>query len=172
VREPLGSRFFVHDDRLVHRDQLDGGLVLVVDDEMPSRRPPGDLIAEVDLPGSFPTDDYRALVEEARSTDAVVLGPDATAALDAVRDPGARAAFTRLIDGLVGDPTESLTAPAILDFVIDHPLAAPAFDRGQLRRLRAGLDGWRKGTPTGLRLFLLDEQEIRTVANQGEIGAP
>jgi hypothetical protein len=172
VREPLGSRFFVHDARLVHRDRLDGGLVLVVDDEMPSRRPPGEQVAEVDLPGEFPTDAYRALVAEARATDAVVLGPEATAALDAVGDEGARAGFTRLLDGLVDDPAEALTAPAILDFVIDHPLEAPAFDAAQLRRLRAGLDGWRPGTPTGLRLFLLDEQEIRTVAGRGEIGAP
>jgi hypothetical protein len=170
VREPLTSRFFVHDARLVHRDRLDGGLVLVVDDEMPSRRPPGELVAAVDLPGAFPTDAYRALVAEARSTDAVVLGPDATAALDAVGDEGGRAAVTRLLDALVEDPTEALMAPAILDFVIDHPLAAPAFDPDQLREVRAGLDGRHRGSPTGLRLFLLDEQEIRTFATPGEIG--
>ncbi len=170
VREPLGSRFFVHDSRLVHRDRLDGGLVLVVDDEMPSRRPPGELVAEVDLPGDFPTDSYRALVAEARSTDAVVLGPDAQAAIDAVGDEGTRATVAGLLDALVDDPTEALLAPAILDFVIDHPLATPAFDPHDLRAVRAGLDGWHRGTPTGLRLFLLDEQEIRAVATPGEIG--
>ena len=171
VREPLGSRFFVHDARLVHRDRLDGGLVLVVDEEMPSRRPPGELVAEVDLPGGFPTAAYRALVAEARSTEAVVLGPDAGAALDAAGDDAAQEAFTRLLDAVVDDPAEALMAPAILDFVIDHPLAAPAFDPARLREVRAGLDGWHRGTPTGLRLFLLDEQEIRTIATRGEIGS-
>jgi hypothetical protein len=171
VREPLSSRFFVHDARLVDRDRLSGGLVLVVDDEMPSRRPPGDLVAQVDLPTDFPTAAYRSLVAEARSTDAVVLGPDASAALDAAGDQATRAAFARLLDGLVDDPAEALRAPAILDFVIDHPLTAPAFDPADLRRLRAAVEGWHWGTPTGLRLFLLDEQEIRTVATPGEVGS-
>ncbi len=90
VRFPLTYRTFVHDRRLVDRDDLSGGLVLVVDDEMRTPVDDGELVADVDLGTGLAVDDYRALVATAEAADGVVLGDETAAGFTDGRTAGRR----------------------------------------------------------------------------------
>ena len=170
VAMPRSARFFVHDQRLADRSRLDSGLVLVVDDEVPSPRPPGTLIAEADLPGhGFAIADYRALVAGARAADEVVPAP-ATAAFLAAQDPAVRQVEMATLQWVLDDPSEALLSADVLTFLRDHPLAEPALDPDQVRAVLASLGDRAPGAPTHLRLFLLDRDEIRRFGRPDEIG--
>ena len=87
VRYPLTDRFFVHDDHLVDRDDVGAALLFVVDEELASTTPPGELIAQVDLHAGLAVDDYRALVAAAEDADEVDLGDELGAGLSDVSEP-------------------------------------------------------------------------------------
>lgn len=173
VRFPLGARHFVHHDRLVEHELLDGGLVLVVDDEMPGDDPGGDLVAAVDLPTDLDLDAYRALVAAVGATDEVVLGTEVEAALDADERTMAETVLVAALD----DPEAALLRADIVGFLAAHPdLEQPALDPRVVARHRTSLgdldDDWRRGTTTRLRLYLLDRGELLRTASPGEVGTP
>jgi hypothetical protein len=175
VKHPLYDRFFVHDQRLVDADALDGGIVVVVDDDLPGEAPPGgELVAEVDLGTPTAVRAYRSLVAAAR-VDGVRPGP---AAEQAVRDlPEQTGAFTvALLELLADDPAAALRQPMLLEFVRDHPLDGPAFDPRDIDAALAGLDTPRGagalGEPTALRAYVLDRDEMLAFAYPMETGRP
>ena len=169
---PLQDRFFVHDDHLVDRDGVDGGLVLVVDDELAEPAPAGELIAAADLGTGLAVDDFRALSAAARGADTVELGD----ALAGSLSPSEVAVVAALLDDARRDP-EALLRPDLLRFLADHPApVSPALDPRRAARLLTSLRAldrpWRPGTPTGVRLFLLDRDEVLAEATAAEIGRP
>jgi len=171
VRFPLTYRTFVHDSRLVDRHDLNGGLVLVVDDELRTPVDDGELVADADLGTGLAVDDYRALVAEAEAADGVVLADEMAAGLT----DGERRAAEAFVDGMLDDPAKALLHPDVLTFLAgDPPLAAPALDADRAARLLASIEDaggtWRPGTPTGLRLYLLDRDELLDAATTAEIG--
>ncbi len=177
VRFPLTSRFFVHDDHLVDRDRLDGGLVLVVDRAVAADAPDGELIAEADLrPGAEGIDltAYRALLDEAGAADRLRLGPAVTAEL--AEDE--LIFVTTALEGLVDDPEDTLLDPVVLAFLAGRPqLAEPALDPVLAGRLldsieAAGDDDWSPEAATGLRLYLVDRDEMLDFATPQELGRP
>jgi hypothetical protein len=174
VRFPLTDRFFVHDSRLADRDDLTSALLFVVDDEMASPTPPGELIAEIGLDAGLAVDDYRALVVAAEAADGeVVLGDELAAGLT----DDERALTTSYLDRLLDDPEAGLLHPDLLDFLATNPaLVSPALDPERAARVLASIEAqttpWRPGTPTGIRLFLLDQDEALATATSAEIGRP
>jgi hypothetical protein len=173
VRFPLSSRFFVHDDHLVDRDELEGGLVLVVDDELAAEAPDGELVARADLSTGLDVEAYRALVDAARSADELDLGAELTADLTAAE----QALATTVLTGVLDDPGPGLLRTDVLTFLAEHPaLAQPALDPGLAADVLASLDalddGWRPGTATGLRLYAVDRDEMLDVATVSEVGRP
>jgi hypothetical protein len=173
IRFPLGARHFVHEDRLVERDEVDGGLVLVVDDEMPGPTPAGgELVAEAALPTGLDLDAYRSLVEAVTSTDEVVLGATVEGRLSDDEQALATSALVAALD----DSEAGMLRPDVVGFLADHPdLEQPALDGGQVDRLHrslAGLDDdWRPGRTTGLRLYLVDREEMLRFATGSELGS-
>ena len=171
VRYPLTDRFFVHDSRLVDRDAVGSALLFVVDDELPSTTPPGELIAQVDLHAGLAVGDYRALVAAAEDADEVDLGDELGAGLSERE----RALTTRLVEGLLDDPEAGLLRPDLLEFLAGNPaLRSPALDPDRAARLLDSIEDrttpWRPGTPTGIRVFLLDREETLATASVVEIG--
>ncbi|HET6950004.1 MAG TPA: hypothetical protein VFI47_06505 [Acidimicrobiales bacterium] len=168
VRHPLGARFFVHDQHLVDRDRVTGGVVLVVDGAAPTRTPPGDLVATASLDGAAAAHRYRALLAAARD-DEVVLGAGAEAALAGMIP--AEHAFMAAALGAMGDAPEHLLNPLVLDFLLDHPVMAPAFDRADLRAVRDALaGGWDPDDPAELRVYVLDRPQVLATGRVGELG--
>ena len=177
VQHPLYDRFFVHDQRLVDPGRLDGGLVLVVDRELPSEAPSGgELVAEVDLAPGIDVDDYRALLAAARAADEVRLGPAAERAVAELPDEGSRAFMRGMLDGIVDDPERALLQPALVEFMLDHPLAQPALDPARVERLADALDrldaGGTAARLTRLRVYRLDRDETLDLAVSSEVGQP
>jgi hypothetical protein len=176
VSFPLTSRFFVHDDHLVDRDDLEGGLVLVVDGALPSEAPDGELIAEARLRPDDPTLDiaaYRELVAAAEAADAVRLGPEVTSALG----DDERSIVTAAVEAVVDEPSEALLDANVLEFVAGHPrLAEPALDPDAAARLLASIeplgDDWDADRAVGLRLFLVDREAMLDFAGTNELGRP
>ena len=171
LRFPLTSRFFVHDDRLVDRDKLDGGLVLVVDEEMPSDITDGELVATADLASGFDVDSYRVLVAQAREGDEVRLGASAAETLSSDEELLAGV----VLEGVLDNPEESLLRPDVLGFLADHPeIDEPALDPELVTRVLDSIEAsegdWRPSRPTGLRLFLVDREQMLGVATRHEIG--
>ena len=176
MRLPLSARFFVHDQHLVDRDELDAGLVLVVDRALPSEAPAGgELIAEVDLAPDSPgidVDSYRALVEVAESADRLRLGP----ALAGDLPDGAETMLTAMLQPLIDHPSAALLRPDVLAFLADSPpLAEPALDPRWRRPAGLGEaagDDWTPDAPTGLRLFVVDRDEMLALGTTRELGRP
>jgi hypothetical protein len=172
VRFSLADRFFVHDSRLVDRDDLTWALIFVVDREVESPTPPGELIAEVDLESGLAVDDYRALVAAAEAADGeVVLGDELAASLS----DDERALAVSTLERLLDDPDAVLLNPDLLAFLADNPpLASPALDPERAARVLASIEGrstpWRPGTPTSIRAYLLDRDEVLATASPAEIG--
>ncbi len=171
VRYPLTDRFFVHDTHLVDRDAVGSALLFVVDDELPSTTPPGELIAQVDLHAGLAVGDYRALVAAAEDADEVDLGDELGAGLSERE----RALTTQLVEGLLDDPEAGLLRPDLLEFLAGNPaLRSPALDPDRAARLLDSIEDrtkpWRPGTPTGIRVFLLDREETLATASVVEIG--
>jgi hypothetical protein len=177
VRLPLSARFFVHDQHLVDRGELDAGLVLVVDRALPSEAPAGgELIAEVDLAPDSPgidVDSYRALVEVAESADRLRLGP----ALAGDLPDGTESMLTAMLQPLIDHPSAALLRPDVLAFLADSPpLAEPALDPALAASLLASVeaagDDWTPDAPTGLRLFVVDRDEMLALGTTRELGRP
>jgi hypothetical protein len=176
VRFPLTSRFFVHDDHLVDRDRLEGGLVLVVDAALPSDAPDGELIAEARLDPDEPTldlDAYRELVATAEAAREVRLGPEVTGSLGPDERTLVAAAFRAVVD----DPERAVLDTSVLEFVAGHPaLVEPALDPDAAARLLASIedlgDGWDPDGAAGIRLFLVDREEMIDFAGTNELGRP
>jgi hypothetical protein len=177
VRMPLNARFFVHEQRLVDRDELDGGLVLVVDRALPSEAPDGgELIAHVALTSDSPGIDvasYRALVEVAEPADRLRLGP----AIARDLSDGEEAVLTAVLQGLVDRPADALLRPEVLAFLADNPpLVEPALDPALAGRLLASVeaagDDWSPDDPTALRLFVVDRDEMLALGTRRELGRP
>ena len=148
------------------------GWCFVVDDGLASPTPPGRLIGRADLGSGLAVDDYRALVAAAEAADGeVVLGDELAASLTADE----RVLATASLDGLVDDPEAWLLRPEVLEFLAENPpLTSPALDPDQAARVLASIEGrttpWRPGTATGIRVFLLDREDILATATPGEIG--
>jgi hypothetical protein len=177
VRLPLSARFFVHDQHLVDRGELDAGLVLVVDRALPSEAPAGgELIAEVDLAPDSPgidVDSYRALVEVAESADRLRLGP----ALAGDLPDGTETMLTAMLQPLIDHPSAALLRLDVLAFLADSPpLAEPALDPARAASLLASVeaagDDWTPDAPTGLRLFVVDRDEMLALGTTRELGRP
>ena len=176
VRFPLTSRFFVHDDHLVDRDGLEGGLVLVVDAALPSEAPDGDLIAEAPLQPGEPALDveaYRQLVATAEAAGEVRLGPEVAGALD----EDERTLVTATVQGVLDEPERALLDASLLEFLAGHPaLAEPALDPGAAADLLASIedlgDDWDPDRAVGVRLFLVDREAMLDFATTRELGRP
>jgi hypothetical protein len=173
MRAPLPTRFFVHDDRLVDRDRVTGGVVLVVDEETPSPAPEGVLVAELDLGTGFDVDAFRQLMAaaEAAEPSTVRLGPALAGSLTADE----RLLATAALQGLVDDPEAVLLNPLVLALLAERPApASPALDPRLIARLRASLtahgDDWRPGTPTRIRVYVSDRAEVLAFAGERELG--
>jgi hypothetical protein len=171
VRFPLNARYFVHHRRLVDPDRIDGGLVLVVDDEMPTEAPAGELVAEADLGSGFDVASFRALVAAAESAGEVRLGPQVAGELS----DDERTLATALLEEMLDEPGSVLLRPDMLAFLADHPiLEQPALDPRLAARVLASIealgDEWHPGTATRLRLYLVDREELLDVATIHEIG--
>jgi hypothetical protein len=174
VRHPLTDRFFVHDQRLVDRELLDGGLVLVVDTELAAEAPPGALVAEADLGTDLDVDAYRSLVATARAAGEVVPGPAVERALQALPDENVQLMTAVLLAQIADEPEDALLQTVLLEFVRDHPLVEPAFDPDDIDRVLATLDALDGDSAvdrlTGLRVFLLDRDDMLDVAWTHEVG--
>lgn len=174
VKHDLTDRYFVHDDRLVDRDLLDGGLVLVVDRVTPGDAPPGDLVADVAVGTAADLAPYRALVAAAEDAGEVRLGSGAEQAVDGLAADD-QALVRAVLAELADDPAAALQRPLLLDFLHDHPVELPAFDPDDVETTLetfAGLDGGDLARRVaGLRLYLLDENEMADYAFTHELGS-
>jgi hypothetical protein len=173
LKHKLTDRYFVHGDRLVERDLLDGGLVLVVDGVRPGATPPGDLVAEVAVDTDVDLTPYRSLVSAAEHAGEVRLGPEAERALDDL--PVAQQAVVRAeLAELADDAGAALQHPSLLDFLHHHPVEVPAFDPDDVEATLDMLAGHDTGELTrhisGLRLYLLDGDEMADYAFTDELG--
>lgn len=174
VRHPLTDRFFVHDERLVDRERLEGGLVLVVERAaLPGDVPSGgELVTEVDVESDFDVDAYRSLVATARQADEVRIGAAAERAVDDLpADIGEL--VSALLDALEDDPRGVMQQRLLLEFLHDHPIEQPAFDPDDVARVLDTLDAWAGATAgpvTGLAVYHLDREEMADYARTSEIG--
>jgi hypothetical protein len=178
VQLPLTDRFFVNDDRLVDREELDGGLVLVAESLSPRPPPPGgELIGRVEFRDD-PSEAFTRLVEAAEATDEVRYGPETEAALDDVHggDGSLRDMGESVLLSLVTNPQRSLTNATVLEVLEAGPLESPELDPDDVRAVRDTLDRLAaddvSGNVTGLRLYLLDRDEMLDFAVGSEVGRP
>jgi hypothetical protein len=130
VRYPPSLRWFADGERLAEPSEADQALVLQIDDGTPQRRPPGRLVAEVDMAPDFDWDAYDELLS--RSPGQIPLGdnPLTRAALDALRP-----AEPRLVSR-VADTMPTVDDPAALHrlqvYVLDRAQLATALESGEL----------------------------------------
>jgi hypothetical protein len=170
IRHPYTRRRFVADQRLVDRE-VDSALV--VQSVEPGRASiPGRMIGEVQPEPNLDRMAYRALIVQAESADEVRLGPDATAALAALRDEGERVVLSYAFRFLTDAPVWPLQQKT-LRFLLEHPIEEPRLDPRLMRRvLRSAPDGWSTDNAFGLRVYLLTRDELRAVASPGELPPP
>ena len=173
VRHPLTDRFFVHDERLVDRERLEGGLVLVVERALPGDVPSGgELVTEVDVESDFDVAAYRSLVATARRADEVRIGAAAERAVDDLPANFGDLVWA-LLDALEDDPRGVLQQRLLLEFLHEHPIEQPAFDPRDVARVLDTLDAWdgaTAGPVTGMAVYHLDREEIVDYARTAEIG--
>lgn len=174
VRWPANQRYFIHDARLVDREQLDGGLMLLFDSPLPLDPPAGgELLAEVTLAPGFDAEAYGELVAAASQHDEVVLGPEGERAVDRMGSDkeAVRAYVDAFLDDVVDNPRRAFLNPAILEFVRDHPLEQPVLDPEAVERVLDGLDVFDSaGPPIGrMHLYLLDGGEMAELAYPPEL---
>ena len=177
VKHPLVDRFFVSDRRLVDRDAVDGGLLLVVDTTFREGDPPpsGVLIADLDLADGddqgFDVDAYQSLVASAADADELRLRPADERRLDAMDDTE-RVLTRTVLESVLDDPAQALRNPAVLALLLDLPPVKPAFDPDALQRVIDTADEVDPRAITRLRLYRLDRTGVLDVAYTGEIGRP
>src|SRR5690606_30681981 len=164
VRHPLFDRFFVNDRRLVDRDALDGGLLLVVDTDVREgdAPPSGELIADVTLAdGDDPTFDraaHRTLVASAADAEELRLTPGAERRLAAM-DEAERVLVLAVLESVLDDPDLALRNPAVLALLQDLPTAEPAFEPAAVQRVIDTADEVDPQAIHRLRLYRLDRDE-------------
>jgi hypothetical protein len=174
VHFPLNYRFFVNDDRLVDPDRLDGGLVLTFDAPVPIEPPDGgELLTEVTVVPGFDAEAFAELVATATAHDEAVPTPETERFLQELSagDPELEAFTDAVLAYIVEHPRRALSDPVILAFLRDHPLEQPAFDPETVQRVIDGLAAFDDhGARIGaVRLYLLDEDEMRDVAYRHEL---
>jgi hypothetical protein len=103
----------VHEDRIVDRDAVQSGLVLVLATAAEGERPPGELIGEVETSASFAIDDYEYLVNQIEEVGEVKPGPETDEQL-AAADPLVAMMLQQGFDALEDDPRERLLDKATL----------------------------------------------------------
>jgi hypothetical protein len=172
LRVPLSWRFFVNDDRLVDRDELDGGLVLVASGvETPARVPEGRLISRVEFAEPFPFDALDRLLAAAADADEVVYDRGPLLEID---DPARRALFGLALDAVTTDADRVLLNRTALDLIARSSFTSPVFDPDDVRAVRVALevldtDGV-AGRVTELRLYLLDRDQLLDYVVGSEVG--
>ncbi len=177
VQHPLSDRFFVSDRRLVERDAIDGGLLLVVDtDEREGDAPPsGELIAEVTPTGPdvprFDDDAHRSLMASAADADELRLSPAAERRLDEM-DDAERQLIETVLDTVLDDPDQALRDPTVLGLLQDLPPAEPTFDPEAVQRVLDTVEDIDPREIRRLRLYRLDRAGVLDVAHTPEIGRP
>jgi hypothetical protein len=157
----------VHPDRLVDRDTVGSGVVLVLDGGRDVARPPGELVADVRTETGFDQGAYAELLD---AVDAwphpPQPGPEMARMLAAGTDDEARL----IAYGLARFRTDApriLRDPVMVRFLLDHPLAEPRLDPDLLRTLLDGLDGSQR--ITRLQVYLLDRSELLDYASTWEL---
>jgi hypothetical protein len=173
VRLPLSTRFFVHDDRLARRADVDGAVVVVVDRALPTPAPAGgELVSEVDLQPGYDLDvaAYEALLAQAAA--ATSEPPPDLRSLPGLSDDEARL-WAAILEPVARDP-ERLARPEVLTFLLDHPDVMPWLDRELVARVFDTLPPVHEleasGGMTRLRVYLLDRAETLRTARRSEIG--
>ena len=175
VHHPLIDRFFVNDRRLVDRDELDGGLVVMVDTQARDGDVPrgGELLAEVDTTGgdeqAFDVAAYRSLVAAATDADELRLSPAAERSLDELDDAD-REAIMLLLESVIDEPGPALRNPWVLALLRDLAPAEPALDPAALQRVIDTVDDYDPQAITGLRLYRLDRDDTLDLAFASEVG--
>jgi hypothetical protein len=154
-----------HDDRIVDRDTVQSGLVLVLETPAVAERPPGELIGQVETTPDFAIDDYEYLVNQIESVGDVQLGPKAEEQLSAA-DPLVAGMLQQSFDALEDDPRSLLLDKATLAFLRDGGLAQPELDPERVQRVIDTLPTASGGVQR-LRVYLLDREELLGYASNG-----
>jgi hypothetical protein len=177
---PRTMRTFVHDDHLAHRSTVKAGIVVVLDnpingDTAAAINMPGELLIDVGRPEGFDSEALDELVAAAEAADEVRLRPETEQMIEDYPDPNAEAIFRGYLDSFVGPGArESLTNPDSLRFLLDTLPIEPAFDEATIRRVLESLPDQDANTKYGekewrLRIYLLDQEEVRKFAGEWEI---
>jgi hypothetical protein len=176
LRHPAFNRFYVSDQRLADRDEIDGGIVVVVNDDAFRNAPEGgELVAEAELWDGFDHESYRALVATASDAGELRLGPAGDQAMADLPDD-VRLLATGTLARIVDDPEIALQQAPVLEWVRDHPPEAPALDPAAAGRVLASLDAVdtddRHTEVATLHVYVLDRDEVLRVAGGHEISRP
>jgi len=153
-----------HDDRIVDRDTVQSGLVLVVETAAEAERPPGELIGQVETPSDFAIDDYEYLVNQIEDVGEVQPSAETEEQLAAADSLVARTVH-QSFDALEDDPRRLLLDSATLEFLRDGGLAQPDVDPDRVQRVINTLPA-SEGV-LGLRVYLLDRQELLGYTSNG-----
>jgi hypothetical protein len=154
-----------HDDRIVDRDTVQSGLVLVLETAAEAERPPGELIGEVETTAGIAVDDYEYLVAQIEDVGEVQPGPETEEQI-AAADPVVAAMLRQSLDALEDDPRRQLLDNATLEFLRDGGLAQPDVDPERVQRVIDTLPTASGGIQR-LRVYLLDRQELLGYASNG-----
>jgi hypothetical protein len=169
VLHPLTQRGFVDGDRLVDAATVDRGLVLVVDTSRKGSAPQGKLLADVDLGSHLDVGAYTALIAQAQSGRAVRLGRAAESGLAAISDPGTRFVIAHALGQITTQPVQTIV-PAVLRFLRNHPIEEPRLDPALIERVLASVPAnWEPNAAVGLRLYLVDRDELLKIAGPREL---
>jgi hypothetical protein len=169
VRHPRSSHGFVHDGRLVDRDAVESGIVLVPGTELRTVRLPGRLVADVDVQPRFDVAAYRKLLAQARSGGPVRVGRATERAIEETPDARLRFVLAFGLGNLHDDPARTLVRP-VLEFLRDHPVESPRLDPRLIERtLETAPADWTPRTILRIRLFLVDRAQLLRMARPGEL---
>jgi hypothetical protein len=169
VKHPASSVASVHPDRLVDRDTVRSGMVLVVDEVVTSDAAvaedvPGRKIAEVG-PAPFDRAAFDELVEQLTSGEDVQVSAEGERAIAAM--PRLRGdLFAVTLAFLPAQAEASLIDPDVLEFLRDHPLDAPRLDPDVVERV---LDTLPPVEQPRLRVYQLDHDELLAYAGRAEL---
>jgi hypothetical protein len=167
-----GTKRATHQDRMVDRDKLQNGLVLVTADGL---RPytghvPGELVAETSTTG-FDSEAYRLVMERIESVDEVVVGEDLQSTIDALPDEAYRTMMNEIFSHFEEHASLAVGQNGIvLQLMIDHPLESPKIDPALLERLKKSVEKNDGHTGYRLQVYLLDRAEMLDYAMGFEIG--
>ncbi|HEY8544419.1 MAG TPA: hypothetical protein VIL36_05200 [Acidimicrobiales bacterium] len=173
ARHPRWARSFVHDDRLATSDDVQGGVVLVIDkdhstDMALEHAVPGELLADIDRRPAIDGDALDLLVEQTTQADEVVPGPEIEAYIEELGTEDARLLMEAAYEPLLDPATARrwLHSEDNLEMLLEYPPAEPALDPELVQRLldslreNHGEDGPPAGESWRLRVYLLDRDEL------------